>query len=101
MISLKPHQILHLLGFQIPEEGITHPAEDSYLIAFLLRIAGQSIDITKTPDIQIESLIRFLSLQKEGSLPKSSGSSETKESLTLCTQFLQSLLKDQLKYNPS
>ena len=47
---LSPHNILHCLGFDIPEEGIEVSEDDAFLYIKLLALLGETIDIDNISD---------------------------------------------------
>lgn len=49
-MKLTPHEILYLLGFDIPEDGIEINPNDSYLHSESLRLLGKTMDVERIED---------------------------------------------------
>lgn len=54
-MKLSPTEILNLLGFNVPEEGVTINPMDAHLCFEALRMVGGTLNVANIPDEQLLS----------------------------------------------
>lgn len=113
-MKLTPVEILHHLGFDVPEEGIEISQFDEVLTRGALRLAGQSIDFANVPDQQLAALHKdltcFATAAREAlrdevdpvtsGQPAIEGGEVSAEALERTRSFLKVMLRVTLRHTP-
>jgi hypothetical protein len=61
--TLLPHQILQILGFNVPAEGVPCSLCDMTLLIGSLSLVGSTIDLSRIPDAEVLKLRNSLARQ--------------------------------------
>jgi len=94
MITLKPHEILQKLGFNIDESGIKINENDSYLYDSTLGVLGATIDVDRISDTALKTQ------QKACSFLAGVDPVKVGHEFNDARYFLKGILKNNLKYEP-
>lgn len=65
-MRLKPKEILDLLGFNIPEEGVEIEGHDAFFVSKALSLSGKTMSVDLIPDDDLRTLHAVLSALNTG-----------------------------------